>query len=66
MLRAARLLLTAALLSAALAGCHVVPAPPPPPGAPLAVPPSVQARPECGWTYGYAWYGWGWYSSLPC
>jgi hypothetical protein len=54
------------LLIVALAGCHVVPAPPPPPGVPLAVPPSVQARPQCGWTYGYAWYGWGWYSSVPC
>jgi hypothetical protein len=58
------LLLIAATLG--LGGCYVVPAPPPPPGSPLVVPPYVQSRPECGWTYGSGWYGWGWYNSFAC
>jgi hypothetical protein len=55
------------LTALGLAACYyVVPAPPPPPGAPLAVPPQVRERPQCGWTYGLGWRGWAWYSSVPC
>ena len=54
------------ILSTGLGGCYVVPAAPPPPGSALVVPPYVHARPECAWTYGTGWYGWGWYNSLVC
>jgi hypothetical protein len=61
------LLIVLGLGTIGLAGCYyVVPAPPPPPGAPLAVPQFVRERPQCGWTYGTGWYGWAWYSALPC
>jgi hypothetical protein len=52
--------------STGLGGCYVVPAPPPPPGGALIVPPYVQARPQCGWSFGSGWYGWGWYNSFLC
>ena len=63
--RVAALLLTFAALG--LAGCYyVVPMPPPPPGVAPAVPQFVRERPQCRWSYGPGWHGWGWYSSLPC
>jgi len=62
----AALVLTLALGAVGLGGCFVVPAPPPPPGAVPAPPPFVRARPQCGWSYGPGWAGWGWYSSVPC
>ena len=57
------LALVLGLLTLALAGCWVVPAPPPDArGAPPAPPPALAIRP-CHWTYGQGWYGWGWYAT---
>jgi hypothetical protein len=54
------------IVSVGLGGCYVVPTGPPPPGAVVIPPPFVVDRPQCGWTYGPGWYGWGWYSAWPC
>ncbi len=50
------------LVTVALPGCYVVPAPPPvAPGIGPPPPPYVLSTPQCGWQYGVGWYGWGWY-----
>ena len=56
------LVLLLSLVTVALSGCYVVPAPPPMAGAVPLPPPYVRALPQCGWVYGQGWYGWGWYA----
>ena len=61
MKRLVPLVLLLSLVTVALFGCYVVPAPPPFAGVPPPPPPHVTATPHCGWVYGQGWYGWGWY-----
>ena len=61
MRRLVPLMLLLSVVTMALSGCYVVPAPPPFGGVPPPPPPYVTATPHCGWAYGEGWYGWGWY-----
>ena len=65
MKRVVILALALSLITVALSGCYVVPAPPPVGrGVAPPPPPFVTTTPWCRWTYGLGWFGWGWYSSL--
>ena len=62
MKRLVPLMVLLSLVTAALSGCYVVPAPPPAAGVLPPAPPYVTATPQCRWVYGRGWYGWGWYA----
>ena len=62
MKRLVTLTLLLSLVTVALSGCYVVPAPPPPASGASPLPSlPVVMRPDCAWKYGVGWYGWGWY-----